>query len=253
MNSLEKDGWVSLNLGFLMALMVYHSPAMSALLYPAVVLVHEFGHAIIGWLFGYPSLPTFDFERGGGITFHGKQNIAILVGVYLNFFLLLFFYRDNFLTFRLLLWSLVGYSLLLVTDFFKLFILLMGHGSELGVASGCLYLAVTRRWVIGMSYAGLGFFIVMYDLTLAYKLMYDPSYQKIYVYQQGNNGDLSRLALQYFDNQLSSVANLLFWSCFLPLLISVAGFYYHDFIYNSLQKLKGRQLTGRVSKLGENC
>ena len=31
-------------------------------------LAHEFGHTVAAWLFGYPAIPAFNFQHGGGLT-----------------------------------------------------------------------------------------------------------------------------------------------------------------------------------------
>lgn len=243
---MEKDSWIILNMGFLLALMIYHSPFLLIFIYPLMAWIHEIGHAVSGWLFGYPSLPIFDFEQGNGMTFHGEQNIFVLILIYMLFLVLLFFYRSNPLTFNFLLISGVSHSVLLFTNYSETLILLMGHGSELLAATLLLYLAILTRWRMGPFYAMVGFFIVMYDLTLAYKLMYDQNYQKIYAYQQGGLqiGDLSRLALKHFDNQLHTVARIFFWCCFFPPLISIVLFRYQEFFHDYLR----RQLYRKVIK-----
>ena len=241
---IEKRSWLILNIGFFLALVIYHSSFLIIFIYPVVAWVHEIGHAIGGWLFGYPSLPFFDFERGRGMTFHGEQNLSILIIIYTGLFLLLFFYRNNLLTFYLFLMSGVSYSILLFSHLPETIILLMGHGSELMVATLFLYIALLTPWKVGVISATGGFFIVMYDLTLAYKLMYDQGYQKIYTYQQGGVqiGDLSRLAIKYFDHQLYPVARIFFWCCFFPPLISICLFRYQEFFYGFLRTCLDRKV-----------
>lgn len=40
---------------------------------------HELGHAFAGWLYGYVSSPSFDFQYGGGMTYHVTGQLVPLV------------------------------------------------------------------------------------------------------------------------------------------------------------------------------
>src|SRR5690242_18266835 len=46
-----------------------------------LVFFHELGHCITFWLFGYPSVPMFDFEYGGGMTYPVMGRLWPLQGV----------------------------------------------------------------------------------------------------------------------------------------------------------------------------
>ena len=65
---LDAAGWKALGIGFGLAVCTQIFSFLEMLVGYFVVLVHEMGHAIAGWLFGYPSLPAFDFTYGGGVT-----------------------------------------------------------------------------------------------------------------------------------------------------------------------------------------
>ncbi|MGE4312923.1 MAG: hypothetical protein AB7E85_01465 [Pseudobdellovibrionaceae bacterium] len=59
-------------LGWLSAGMVYMA-----------TFFHELGHTLFLWLFGYFTLPSFDFVHGGGMAWYfGGQNIVILITVW---------------------------------------------------------------------------------------------------------------------------------------------------------------------------
>ncbi len=53
------------------------------------------GHAIFGWIFGYPSLPAFDLIWGGGVTVHVDRSTALLLLVYALLVGLIVVYRRN--------------------------------------------------------------------------------------------------------------------------------------------------------------
>jgi hypothetical protein len=38
----------------------------------------------LGWLFGYPSIPAFDFTYGGGVTSHNETQSVFIVGIVLS-------------------------------------------------------------------------------------------------------------------------------------------------------------------------
>jgi len=33
------------------------------------IFFHELGHCVTFWVFGYPAVPAFDFQYGGGMTY----------------------------------------------------------------------------------------------------------------------------------------------------------------------------------------
>lgn len=236
----NKHTWIILSIGFLLALGVYHLLWLQALIYPIVTTTHELGHALVGWLFGYPSLPLFDFSQREGMTLHANQNLAVLLSIYLTLASLLFRYRHNSLTLSVLIVSIFTYSIIAFTRLSNALIVFMGHGAELILASILLYFAFANHTLLlRLLYAMLGFFIVLYDLSFAYKLKYDFSYQLIYAYHSSGNrlGDFSRLAL-YFNGKVSTVANLFFWCCFLPPLGSFILFRYQNCVRDWLSKLK---------------
>lgn len=239
-HSLNKHTWLILSIGFLLALCIYHILWLQAVIYPLITITHELGHALVGWLVGYPALPLFDFEQHEGMTRYGNQNLAVLLSIYLGLAILLFRYRHNSLTLSISLGVILTYSIIIFTRLSNVLIVFMGHGAELVLASILLYLAVANRILpLRLLCATLGYFIVLYDLSFAYKLKYDLSYQLIYAYHSSGNrlGDFSRLAL-YFDGKVSTVASWFFWCCFLPPLGSLVLFRYQNCVRDWLSKLK---------------
>lgn len=237
--TLNKSTWITLNIGLVLALAVYHILWIQNFIYPIITVVHEIGHTAVGWLFGYPSFPSF--RQDGGVTLHRPQNAAVLLGIYLGFAFLLRLYRGNYFTLSVLLVCLGGYSIITFTPLSKALILFMGHGTELLLAGLLLHLALTNfsQWLCPL-FAMLGIFIVMYDFSFAYKLMYDSTYQMIYSYQQGGNnlGDFSQLAQKYFDGQVSTVANLFFWCCGVTPILSYMLFRYQNLVIYGISQLK---------------
>src|ERR1043166_3677620 len=66
--SLSREAWRALGIGFVLALILMKLPFMGMLFNPLITIVHELGHTVAGWLFGFPSIPAFDFGEGGGFT-----------------------------------------------------------------------------------------------------------------------------------------------------------------------------------------
>ena len=159
----EKKGWLSLSAGLLIAFIVlFFLPWISWIFSYFTILVHEFGHAIFGWLFGYPSIPAFDFTYGGGITAHQERHVIILVAVYGLFCLGFYIYRKNRLSLISLSIAVLLYSLFAFAALHKILILFMGHGLELVFAGIFLYRALSGSAVINPLerplYAIIGFF-----------------------------------------------------------------------------------------------
>ena len=84
--------------GVVLAVVVISVPLFNHIFQTFTILVHEMGHAITGWIFGYPSFPAFDFVYGGGVTLHTGRSTVILLLFYLLAGALIFRYRGNPLT-----------------------------------------------------------------------------------------------------------------------------------------------------------
>jgi len=210
------SGWLALNGGFLVALELFRCPETPWLAHFGVTLIHETGHWISGWLFGYPSFLYFDDQFTQGMTVHSPFNESILMGIYLIMGGSIGLPHHPLLTRLKWILVIVVYSLIVFSDLSKSVILSMGHGAELALAGGLLYLTVTNpRFWICLICATLGFYLIMVNLSLAHQLLYDDYYQVLYLYQ--GKHDLAQLAYRHFHGQLTPVATLLFWSCFLPL------------------------------------
>ncbi|MCP5050706.1 MAG: hypothetical protein GY940_26320, partial [bacterium] len=67
---LTRDAWKAMGIGAVITAVILYFPFLSFVFRYMITLVHEIGHAVFGWFFGYPSVPAFDFAYGGGITMH---------------------------------------------------------------------------------------------------------------------------------------------------------------------------------------
>ncbi len=69
-------------------LMQFGVPYLGILRIPATfldyiaVMVHELGHVILRWSYGYPALPALAFRDGGGVVYPFDRNIWVLFAFY---------------------------------------------------------------------------------------------------------------------------------------------------------------------------
>jgi hypothetical protein len=43
------------------------------------IFFHEIGHTVTAWFYGYPTVPMFDFEHGGGLAVWFSDSIFLIV------------------------------------------------------------------------------------------------------------------------------------------------------------------------------
>ena len=220
---IEKDAYKALGGGLVLAAVFFFIPFLAYVFQYLIVLVHELGHTITGWLYGYPSLPAFDFMYGGGITSHQNRTMIIVVIVYLLLGWLLFLFRRNPLSLIILIIIAVCYSLIVFTSAHQVIILFMGHGTELVFAVIFLYRALSGSAVLVPAerplYAFLGFFILFMDVRFAHRLMTSAVYRAEYGAAKGGGDwmDFSRLS-EFFGVELTSMAAFFLFMCiFVPI------------------------------------
>jgi len=217
-------GWSSVAAGALLALTVLLSPRLDFIFQTFTTLVHELGHALVGWLFGYPSVPAFDFMYGGGVTMHQQRALPLVFAMLLASGAAAVAYRRNLRTLTTLAFLALGYALFAFTRAHEVLNLFMGHGTELVIAGIFLYRGFSGFAVVHPVerplYAFLGFFVLFSDLRFAWRLLTDPVHR--YLYEEAKGGghwmDFSRIAEEYWHVDLTVVALLFLLCCLLPLL-----------------------------------
>ena len=231
-NIMDRDTLKSLGIGLALFIFVVLVPFISYVFHYLITLVHELGHTIFGLLFGYFSVPAFDFVYGGGITIHTKQSLASLIFVYLFLGWLLYFYRRNKLAFSIILIIFALYSLAAFTSAHQVVILFMGHGAELVFAGIFLYRALSGSSIVVSTerplYAFLAFFIFYKDFRFAYDLMYSPAYRAEYAAAKGGGHwmDFSRIAREFIHVELTSVAAFFLFLCIITPVVTFLFFRY---------------------------
>ena len=198
------------------------------------VLVHELGHTATAWLFGYPSIPAFDFAYGGGLTVHQERAPGLVVVVYAGLAVLFHYLRRNRTALMLVALAAVAYTLAAFTPLHQVLIVSMGHGSELVFAGIFLYRAASgaacRVRLERPAYAFCGMFLVLHDLLFAWSLLQDPVQRAVYEDAKGGGHwmDLSRLAGEFLGTDLATVAAGLVLACAIPLPLALLAHRYRD-------------------------
>jgi hypothetical protein len=229
---LDRKAWESLGIGLVTAVVILFVPFLSFVFRYLITLVHEIGHAIWGWFFGYPSIPAFDFTYGGGITMHQDRRIIIVIIVYLLFAWLFYLYRKNHFSLVVLFFIVTLYTLSAFTSFHSIVILFMGHGTELIFGAIFFYRALSGSSIIIDAerplYGFLGFFIFFSDIGFAHRLITSTSFRAEYEAAKGGGHwmDFSRIAEEYLKVKLSTVAVLFLFLCLITPLLTFLFFKY---------------------------
>jgi len=237
----DKGGWICLGAGILIAIGVLAIPLFTQMLVMLPILVHEFGHAVFGWLFGYPSVPALDFQYGGGVTISFERHMAILVSVYALWIVpFVFWARYNLKRIMVLAILVIIYSICAFTCANDVIILYMGHGMELVFAGIFIYRALSGSSVVNSIerplYGCVGMFIVMDDIRFAYRLMTDETTRQWYEAAKGGGHimDFSRIAENYLNVELTSVAAFFLVCCILTPFLAWAFLRWKGNVYRLL-------------------
>lgn len=243
--------------GFVGALVCLSVPAVSFVLQVLGTIVHEFGHAAVAWLYGYPSIPAFDLTYGGGVTVHQARSVLLLGMVYAAFGMVGYVWRRNRYALAALVLVAFIHAATAATQAHQVLITMAGHGFELMFAGIFLYRAMSG-WaclyrVERPMYACLGYFLVFYNMRLAYRLMVSPLHRKLYENAKGGGHwmDFSRIAEEFLHVDLGSVAAAHMAACLLTLLVAGAAFALRDTWRPALTRLRDREpAAAGVPELG---
>ncbi len=225
---IDRRGWLALAAGALAAATAVTTVWLSFIFGFLTTIVHEIGHSAAGWFFGYPSVPTFDFTYGGGVTLQQERIIWLVLLVVLVFAWYMFSYRRNRASLVLLGAALGLYLLMALTPAHQGVVLALGHGAELLFAGYLLYRVMggsrVRHEFARPVYAFLGLFILMDNIRFSYLLAFDEAQRRQYetVSAIGFQMDFSRLAQHYLSTSVSSVAVLFLVLCLLTPVFSYA-------------------------------
>jgi hypothetical protein len=198
--------------GLVVGLAVWVLPLTRYAFSYAITVFHELGHTALGWAFGYPTVPSFDFAYGGGVSIHFGRSLplGLLAGG-----------TVGWLAFRLrgtgAFWPAVAaaalYAMAALTPLHDAVILAAGHGAELALAGICLYRALAPlRWPAGERtvYAACGAFVLASDARFGWQLLASAAFRRSYEQAKGGGHwmDLSRIANEFLRVDLGVVAVL---------------------------------------------
>lgn len=191
-----------------------------------LVFFHEIGHTVSAWLFGYPAIPQFDFEHGGGYARYFDRSFIILGIIWLCAAMLAV---KLYLTmhYRLLIWLAIGivlHLLLTFTGMHHVLTAFMGHAAEVLIGGFCMLRAfwnttkkswnttdktrgIAERW-LNMVF---GIFAQLHNMILTAGLMLSDISRTAYAAQKGGHlqGDLDRIGIS-LHLSVQTVAGVLF-------------------------------------------
>ncbi len=233
---METNDWLVLASGPIFALLIMCFPLLNHIFTTFTTLVHEMGHTLIGWIFGYPALPAFDLRYGGGVTATMPRSMLLLVIFYSVMAFLVYTYRKNRSTLIFLVVFLAIHIVLSVTTLHDVVFLMMGHGMELVIAGIFFYRALSGAAVVHSLerplYAVIAWFIVLSDLRFAYRLATSAHVRRLYEEAKGGGHwmDFSRVAEDYLHTNLKVMAVFFFIATLLPLVVGFLAFRYQEYL-----------------------
>lgn len=221
---IDRDGWLALAIGMFIAALAISSSWLTYFIGLFSTMVHELGHTVAGWFFGYPSIPSFDFLYGGGITIQ-HDRIWMLAGIIVCLLCwYIFKFRRNIILAMMLAGGLLLYLAAALTSAHQAIILAMGHGFELIAAGMIFYRAIgsKRRLLIRSFYAFVGLFMLMDNIRFSYLIVFSSVHRHEYEAGAGvgYQMDFSRLADIYLHVDVATIALVFLLSCLITPVVS---------------------------------
>ena len=232
--------------GFVAAMLILSVQPVSFMLQIFGTLVHEMGHAAAGWLYGYPSIPALDFTYGGGVTIHEERNLLLRALMYVGLAGFAYAYRANRLTLGLIGAVTLVHAATASVRTHEMLILGAGHGCELLMATVFLYRALTgsacRFAAERPLYACVGFFLLVFDVQFAFRLLTSPVHRAMYESAKGGGHwmDFSRVADEFLHVDLRAVAAVYLAACGIAFLGAVLAFAHRDSLRALLERVRDR-------------
>lgn len=179
---------------------------------------HEIGHTLAMWLFGYPAVPHFDFEHGGGMARHWGRSWIVLCAIWFAAAgFAVYLYQHLYYRGIVILGICVAVHVLCVfTRLGDILISFMGQGGEILVGGFCMLRAfwntteksrgAVERW-LNMVF---GIYAMLSNIIMAAGLMFSDISRMAYAMQKGGHllGDLDKIA-QAIHLPVQAVATVL--------------------------------------------
>ena len=191
------------------------------------ILVHELGHSIFGWLYGYPSIPAFDFTYGGGVAITMHRKIEITYVTYAVLIYGIFYLRKNLIPLVCNIGFLIVFALTSRNEWADIMRIYMGHGTELVFAAIFLYRGLTGSQSVNniesSLYIACAFFIFSQNLDFAHSLRNDAAFLANYMQGKGDlTHDFHVLCLEHFNkSQIRDVAFFHYFAIGFTVLIGI--------------------------------
>lgn len=163
---------------------------------------HELGHTVFAWFYGYPTLPSFDFEHGGGMAWMmSGQQIVILLCVWATMGYGIYFFREH-RALQILIGLLLVFNLATAfnEDHRLTVINFMGPGFEPLTGALLLYRALANLAAPrpGERFAGalFGFGMIFRAMIDGWGLLHSGAHRLEYYNQKGSHGfgDFDKIA-----------------------------------------------------------
>ena len=237
----------ALGIGFGLAILVSALPFARFVFGYLIVLLHELGHALCYWVFGYPAVPAFDFVHGGGVTIHQERSLLLLLAAWAGLGALIWLYRSNPLALKIFGTLAVLHVACVVTGLDAWIGVAGGHLFELLFAGLFLYRAATGSGVKVPAerplYAACGFFVLFQVIGLAGRLATNAGARGDYRAAKGGAlaMDLDRIAHELLGLPLSAVALLLLAAALATPVLTWLWLRHEEEIFGFLGRLFSRE------------
>jgi FHA domain len=215
---IDREGWKALGLGLGLAVVICLVPLLAYIIDFLRVIIHETGHTVTDWLFGYPAIPIL--RPGGAVSAALVRPTWMMVLMLAVLGKVLY---DAYRTKRHPVSITIGvviYLLLALSGLDRCVISAMGHGAELMVASLFLYRALSGQSILHRAerplYATVAFVIFGLDVRFAAQLLVGNEAET--EYREGFDGqshDLVRIAEEYLHVEFRLVVTLFLVLCLL--------------------------------------
>ncbi|MDD7985501.1 hypothetical protein PQO01_11120 [Lentisphaera marina] len=225
----NKELIIRLVLGIILGVLAFNFQFTRFIFSYLTILIHELGHSIFGWIYGYPSIPAFDFTYGGGVAMYMQRKIEIIYLTYAVLIYGIYYLRKNIIP----LICNIGFLILFIftsrnegADIMRVY---MGHGTEIAFAAIFLYRGLTGSQSVNniesCLYIACAFFIFNQNIDFAYSLRNDAAFLANYMQGKGDlTHDFHVLCLEHFQaKKIKDIAFFHYFATGFSILIA-AGF-----------------------------
>jgi len=219
--------------GLVAAIVVYAIPFTRMAFSALVTLFHELGHAVVGWLFGYPSIPAFDFVYGGGITHMGNFQRPIAILVALGFFYAAYLFRENKKSMAIVGVLFLCWLFIIAKEWRReIAFASAGHLAEFILAGIMFYKALAGVGWKNPEFerplgAFIAFFVQIHSTLFAWRLTHDPAYLDWYREGKGgammNDLEIVALDLHIWLNKVPGIEGVAKWLLVFSVLPTVVA------------------------------